>query len=184
VPAFGILDVWVLLDLDVTGGVSYYEKNTGILLYGLVYYYGGLYNYTFELFDTNAFVKTLTVSIPDSSNSWETASSESIYWTSTGFISTVKIELYKDGAFLMEIASSTLNDGAYAWSIPTTLDNSTQYQIKISDTADPLIFDFSDYFEITKPASVPGGIPGYNLLVLIGIIGVISIIIIKNRKKT
>ncbi|GAH32623.1 unnamed protein product, partial [marine sediment metagenome] len=36
------------------GGYLYFEKNTGLLVYGMVYYTGGLYNYTFELTDTNA----------------------------------------------------------------------------------------------------------------------------------
>jgi hypothetical protein len=183
IPGFGILDVWLLQDLTVPGGFARYEKSTGILLSGIFFYSNGLYNYTFELFNTNAFGKSLTITIPDSSSSWETDTSEFIYWTSTGLISGVKIELYKDGVYVMEITSDTLNDGVYSWAIPSTLDSSTLYQIKISDVADPSIFDFSDNFGIENPAIGPGRIPGYNFYILIGAIGLISVILVKNRLK-
>ena len=180
---YGTVDVWVLEDLTLPGGVAYYEKSTGILLNGTFFYQGGVFNYTFELINTNAFAKFLTVALPDSSSSCEAGTSEDICWTSRGLISSIKIELYKDGVYVMEITSDTLNDGVYNWSIPTTLTTSTQYQIKISDVADPSINDFSEYFEIK-------GIPSFNLYILIGVIGVIgligviSIILLKKRVKT
>ncbi|NVM18456.1 MAG: hypothetical protein HWN80_12130 [Candidatus Lokiarchaeota archaeon] len=150
-PGYGNVDAWVLEDLTLPGGVAYYEKSTGTLMNGTFFYNGGVYNYTFELINTNAFAKFLTVALPDSSSSWETVTSQYIYWESTGNIPDVKIELYKDDVFIMEITSETLNDGVYSWSIPATLTTSNQYQIKISDVTDPSISDFSEYFEIFSP---------------------------------
>ncbi|MFX1418820.1 MAG: CARDB domain-containing protein [Promethearchaeota archaeon] len=184
IPGLGSIEAWLLEDLTLPGAVAYYEKSRGILLSGTFIYLSGMYNYTFELVSTNAFGKTLTITTPNSYTSWETDTSQFIYWVSTGLISNIKIELYKDDAFVMEITGGTLNDGLYSWTIPSTLDSSTQYQIKISDLIDPSVYDFSDYFEINTPASGPEIIPGYNLFVLIGLIGVISVIIVKNRKKT
>jgi hypothetical protein len=182
-PSYGIVDVWVLEDLTLPGGVAYYEKNTGTLLNGTFFYSGGSYNYTFELLNTNVFTKFLNIVLPDVSSSCEMGTSENIYWTSRGLISSVKIDLYRDDVFVMEITSETLNDGVYSWSIPTTLTTSTQYQIKITDVGDPSVSDFSEYFEI-KTKTETGGIPGFNLFVLIGLIGVVSIILVKKRIKT
>ena len=94
---------------------------------------------------------SLSITTPDSSSSWETDTSQIIYWNSTGSISNVKIELYKDSVFELEIAANTTNDGEHFWAIPLGLTDSTQYQILISDVSNPATDDFSDYFEIFTP---------------------------------
>ncbi len=125
---------------------------------------------------------SINVTIPSTSNSWKIGTTHFINWTSTGIITDVKIELFKDDVFELEINSSTPNVGHFSWTIPSGLDDSTQYQIKISDVSDPSVYDFSDYFEIMRPASAgPPEIPGYNLYILIGIISVISVILVKKR---
>ncbi|KKK41964.1 hypothetical protein LCGC14_2419900, partial [marine sediment metagenome] len=48
----------------------------------------------------------------------------------------------------MEITSETANDGQYYWSLPSSLDISNKYQIKIIDVSNSSIYDFSDYFKI------------------------------------
>ncbi len=53
-PGFGLIDVWVLEDLTLPGGVAWYEKSTGILLNGTFYNSGGGIWYTFNFVDTNA----------------------------------------------------------------------------------------------------------------------------------
>jgi hypothetical protein len=45
--------VWILEDLNVSGGIAWYEKNTGILLNGTFYFNEGASNYKFELIETN-----------------------------------------------------------------------------------------------------------------------------------
>jgi len=126
--------------------------------------------------------RSITVTTPDSSSSWETGTSESVYWTSTGTIPNVKLELYLDGVYVMDIIASTPNDGEFVWEIPSELVGSDLYQIKIIDASDPTIYDYSDYFEIHRPSGEPG-IPGYNLYLLIGIISIISIILFKKQLK-
>lgn len=116
----------------------------------------------------------ITILYPISSSSWETGTSHSIFWTSTVIIYFVKIELYKPGMFEMEIISSTINDGEYSWTVPSHLADSDQYQIKITDTLNPTVYDFSDAFEIKRPSE--SRIPGYNLYIIMGVIGLISII--------
>ncbi|MFW9872922.1 MAG: CARDB domain-containing protein [Candidatus Thorarchaeota archaeon] len=181
IPGFGSVNAWVLEDLDGSGGIALYEKITGILLNGTFFFGGGAYNYSFELINTNAFVKSLTVAFPDSSSSCAGGTSEDICWTSQGLISNVKIELYKDDAFVMVISSNTPNDGVYAWAIPSNLATSDKYQIKISDVADPLISDFSEYFEIKSAGE--GEISGYNIIFFITMLGVFSLIVALRKRK-
>jgi len=152
-PGFGLIEVWELEDLTLPGGVVWYEKSTGILLNGTFYYNVGLNWYKFDFVDTNVEFTyyeplSLTITTPDSTSSWETGTFQSITWTSTGSISDVKIELYENDVFVMEIVASTLNVGEFSWLIPTTLVDSTQYQIKISDVVNPATDDFSEDFEI------------------------------------
>jgi hypothetical protein len=112
-------------------------------------YYQGYSNFleNVVLFNPDSFILTA----PDSSSEWETDASHNIYWESSGTISNVKLELYKNNMFVMEIISSTPNDGEYIWTIPAGLDDSTQYQIKISDFFKSSTFTFSEYFEIFNP---------------------------------
>ncbi|MFX1314189.1 MAG: Ser-Thr-rich GPI-anchored membrane family protein, partial [Promethearchaeota archaeon] len=111
-------------------------------------------------------------------------SSYNIYWNSTGTVSDVKIELYMGGVFEREIISSTSNNGVFYWTIPSDLDDSAQYQIKISAVSNPLINDFSDFFEIKSlPKKKQTTIPGYNLYLIIGAIYVVSMILFKKRIK-
>ncbi|MFX1480940.1 MAG: CARDB domain-containing protein, partial [Promethearchaeota archaeon] len=181
VPGVGSVDAWVLEDSDVSGGIAFYEKITGILLNGTFFFTGGANNYSFEILNTNAFVKSLTVAAPDSSSSCTAGTSEDICWTSRGLITNVKIELYKDDAFVMVISSNTPNDGVFAWAIPSNLAASTQYQIKISDVADPSISDFSEYFEIKSAGE--GGVSGYNIIFFITMLGVFSLIVAFRKRK-
>ncbi|MFX0133993.1 MAG: C25 family cysteine peptidase, partial [Candidatus Hodarchaeota archaeon] len=53
-PGVGIVEVWLLEDLE-TPGIAWYEKSTGILLDGTFYwdFMGYLYNYTFKFVDSN-----------------------------------------------------------------------------------------------------------------------------------
>lgn len=101
-----------------------------------------------------------------------------IVWKSNGSISNVKIDLYEEGTFVKTITNMTLNDGRYLWHIISNVKLSKNYQIKISDVAYPSVYAFSEqYFQLEGAR-----IPGYNLLIIIGIIS-ISIILLKNRLK-
>jgi len=96
------------------------------------------------------YTNSITVTTPDSTTSWQTGFSQNIYWTSTGYISNINIILYEDGDFISIIESNIQNEGSCSWTIPTTLDPSNLYQIKIVDSSDSGTFGWSDYFEIKK----------------------------------
>lgn len=146
-------------------------------------YYQGLDTSTNDFSIKFTLPDSLTVKTPQSSTSWETGSSYNIYWNSTGTISDVKIELYMNDVFEREIISSTSNDGLFYWTIPSDLEDSTQYQIKITAISNSLINDFSDFFEIKNPTKKKPEIPGYNLYFIIGLICIVSMILFKKRIK-
>jgi len=135
----------------------------------------------FEIFNPS-----LTVISPDSFSSWEVATSYIVEWTSIGTISNIRIELYKDNIFEWEIVSSTPNDGEYNWTVPSELDGSLEYQIKISAVSNPSIFDFSDDFEIWKPEPQDGDflIPLIIGLSIGGVVVAAVVILLVRRKKS
>jgi hypothetical protein len=113
-PDYGLVEVWVLEDLTVPGGIAWYEKSTGILLNSTFITISGQ-NYTLGFIDTNVeftyiVPPSLTTTTPDSTSSWETGTTQSITWTSTGSLSDVKIELYRNDIYILEIVASTPND--------------------------------------------------------------------------
>jgi len=124
--------------------------------------------------------KSFTIITPNISSSWECGTSQSISWSSTGIILNIKLELYRNDVFVMEIISSTANNGEVYWVVFSELASSDHYQIKIIDVSNASIFAYSDYFEIenTLPTEPPG-IPGYNVLFLIATLGSIMALIMK-----
>jgi len=132
----------------------------------------------FEILD----LRSITIVIPDSTTSWTMGDTEAINWTSTGIIANVKIELYAGGIFIMDIAASTPNDGTFDWTIPNTLVNYT-FVIRISDVLDATIFDDSEPFSISGITELPDEIPGYDLIILCGILLGVSFILVKRKRK-
>jgi len=140
-------------------------------------------SYTYDYSDFfEIYNPTITVTSPEGASSWQKGTEQVISWTSTGTIADVKIELYLDSTFVLELIASTPNDGSYSWSIPANLTSSTLYQVKISDASNPLVYDYSDDFEIFAPA-VGGGIPSYNIAILILSIAAVSTILLKKKFK-
>ena len=121
----------------------------------------------------------ITITSPIGSSSWEVNSSHYIYWESIGDISTVNIELYRDGIFEVDIILDVLNEGHYNWALPLSLDGAANYQIKITDGSDSSVYDYSEYFEILNNAdnSKVFSIPGYNPILLLIAAGGISVIL-------
>jgi hypothetical protein len=93
---------------------------------------------------------SITVQAPDGDEIWQRGRTKTIEWTSSGPVgSTVDIELYQGGVFFRSIATSTSNDGSFSWGIPTDIPPDIDYDIKITDSTDAGVFDFSDsYFTI------------------------------------
>ncbi|KKM02820.1 hypothetical protein LCGC14_1780620, partial [marine sediment metagenome] len=119
---------------------------------------------------------SLNITIPDAFTSWEVDTTHNIQWNSTGTISNVTIDLYRNGTFVATLAASTPNYGNYSWTLSSLLINSTLYHIRISDVLNSSIFNESAYFEIVNPiagddgTSGDDGTPGDDSMILIIII--------------
>jgi hypothetical protein len=92
---------------------------------------------------------SIEVTKPYAGISWAKGMIRRIKWTSTGTIGAkAKIDLYQAGSFLMNLKSSTNNDGKWKWTIPVSLTPASNYFIRVSAVADTTIFDNSDNFTI------------------------------------
>lgn len=98
--------------------------------------------------------RTLRVIRPNSSSSWWTNSSHNITWESTGEIASVRIVLFEGNTRIIGIIPSTPNDGTYLWKIPLTIPSGSNYNIKIVDTSDSNIVNFSKAFTINTTKSI------------------------------
>ncbi len=101
-------------------------------------------------FTINKPTYSLMVTTPDISTQWNTGTENIIYWSSTGtFEFSVNLDLYDSVTYLGTIAQNINKSiGSYSWRVPSSLQTSKNYRIRISNPGDTLIYDFSDYFTI------------------------------------
>jgi surface protein len=127
-------------------------------------------------------IKFITVVSPKAGSSWIPKQYYYIEWSSTSSISNVQIELYNNGELVMLIHSEIQNDGKNLWRIPSDLESSETYQIKIFDTSDPSVFGLSAEFEIINNEG--SSIPGYSSLFFVSVLGGIATLVMLNRRKS
>ena len=77
-----------------------------------------------------------------------------ISWESSQTSNTVDLILYKGDTELETITSSTLDDGKFIWEIPLGAYNGADYQMKVVDSSDSTIYDFTPYFSIYNKKSI------------------------------
>jgi peptide/nickel transport system substrate-binding protein len=185
-PGVGPIGVWELEDLAYPGGVVWYEKSTGILLNGTFVYGGGSTSYEFDFIDTNAPIETVAGDLPGdfilSSNagspdsdgnfdlSWTSSSNADSYsvYRYSGLITEINesLSLLADEIAVLNMALNNYADGTYYFIIVAHNTYGDTLSNCISVT-------------VEKPVTPPG-IPGYNGLLIIAVIGV-SIALIANR---
>ncbi|MEE9378371.1 MAG: DNRLRE domain-containing protein [Candidatus Lokiarchaeia archaeon] len=131
----------------------------------------------------------ITVTSPTSSDEWDDFTYYTIRWTSQGSIEDVIIQLYKGTTFIEDITYTyTDNDGEHEFYVSSSENyEGEDYRIKIMDYDDSRVYDYSDYFAINKEPELPiigdRRISGYNLIITISGIALISLILIKKLKQ-
>jgi hypothetical protein len=85
----------------------------------------------------------ITVTAPNGGENWIKGTQNVITWTSD-VIGNVRISLLKNGSQYSLIAASVPNTGTFNWMIPNGLLVGTDYKVKVSSVANPLIYDLSD----------------------------------------
>ncbi len=99
----------------------------------------------------------ITVLVPNGGETWSVGSNEEISWASSGDIANVNIEYSKDD-FASDVNLIVWNEpnvGSFLWeNIPN--DPTTNATVRVTSTANPLIFDISDGpFTIVAPDCAP-----------------------------
>lgn len=86
----------------------------------------------------------ITVLSPTSASLWVARTTETIRWSTSPAVthseatllpqalSSVKIDLYEDGAFKTGIVSSTANSGQFEWTIPREAGGGREYRVRVS----------------------------------------------------
>jgi len=87
--------------------------------------------------------RSITITTPHGGETWYKGEHHTILWDSEFIGSFVDIELYENGAFVASLSLSETNDGEYTWSIPSSLNSSSQYAIKVSSTTYEDVYGFS-----------------------------------------
>ncbi len=96
----------------------------------------------------------ITVLNPNGGETLIAGVENSIIW-SDNILSSVKIELYKGGAFYSTIVDTTPSNGYYPWNIPNNIPGGNNYKIKIISLASSNDYDFSDdNFSIDNPIGI------------------------------
>ena len=94
----------------------------------------------------------ITVTDPNGGETLDVGSEFDITWESNSS-SNVSIKLYVNSTFNSTIAANTINDGSYAWNIPSSIASGSNYKIKITSNTNSSVYDFSDgTFSILSPS--------------------------------
>ncbi|MHA2029649.1 MAG: Ser-Thr-rich GPI-anchored membrane family protein, partial [Candidatus Kariarchaeaceae archaeon] len=106
---------------------------------------GGIFDFSDADFTLS---NKVIVTIPNGGESWQQGTTHTISW-SDNLNDNVKIELFKAGVFDSEITSSTPSNGSFQWNIPINVAPGTDYKVKVTNSDNASVFDFSDAnFEI------------------------------------
>lgn len=99
----------------------------------------------------------VTITSPNSGETWCAGSTQTITWTQGG-ITNLKLQLSTDGGTSWGttiIASTSASTGSYSWTIPTSQAAGTTYRVRAVNTADTTIADASNAnFTIRARASL------------------------------
>ncbi len=86
---------------------------------------------------------TVTVTSPNGGETWSVGASQTITWSTTGAIASVKIDYSTDnGSSWIPVIASTANDGSHPWTVPNT--PASTCRVRVSDAANAATSDTSN----------------------------------------
>lgn len=96
-------------------------------------------------------VPQIAVTSPAAGARWLRGTTQTIGWSTSGPQSgTVKIQLFQGTTKILDVTTSTENDGAYDWAIPGKLAPRSDYAVRIT-TTDREVKGSSAKFSVVKP---------------------------------
>ena len=103
--------------------------------------------------------QSVTLTSPNGNESWHQGASQPITWMAKGLSGEVTIDLYRNGSFLLNIGTTTVDSGSLDWNIPFDLYVSDDYQVRIFQGTTE---DYSDNnFSVVSQVSF-WGFPDFN----------------------
>ncbi len=184
-PGFGPISIWELEDVDGSGGIAWYEKNSGVLLNGTFFIGGGPINYSMSLYDTNAnFGYLLPYSFTLSTNATD-PDIDGIFdleWTNSVFAEDYSI--YEYSSYISEINGSLTPIALDTTNMTKHLSGYSTgdyYFIAVAENMAGLTLSNCVQITVSLPSS-GGGIPGYSVFFLILAGLSISMIMLKKWK--
>ncbi|MCX8036948.1 MAG: GPI anchored serine-threonine rich family protein [Candidatus Sumerlaeia bacterium] len=95
---------------------------------------------------------------PNGSERVQRGSLQVISWRYNGLPNTdARVELYRSGQLVDQIARVMMADGSVRWAVPRSLPSGRDYKIKITSLFDPTVFDWSDGFFFIEPDAAVNG---------------------------
>ena len=96
-------------------------------------------------------VERIVVNSPVKGDIYKPGEIVQINWvTSNSSISYISIYLYRKSILKRTIANSLVNQGSYTWHIPHVIDYSNHYTVKVVNSNNPEVFNYSGQFGILK----------------------------------
>ena len=96
-------------------------------------------------------VEKIVASSPVKGDIYEPGEAVQIKWiTSNSSISYIDKYLYRKSVLKRAIANSFVNQGSYTWHIHHVIDYSNHYTVKIVNSNNPEVFNYSGQFGILK----------------------------------
>jgi len=100
----------------------------------------------YDFSDKNfSIIESVTVTSPNGGEILTIGAANNITWTSSVDLGpSLRITLYKEGAYYSTITNDTANSGSYSWTIPPNVEPGDDYKIKITSNSNNASYDFSD----------------------------------------
>ena len=96
-------------------------------------------------------VEKIIVTSPERGDFYAPGDLIEIKWlTSFSSVRKLKILLYRKSSLQRTIIENIQNTGSYFWRIPDVIDNSVHYIIKVVNSNNPEVFNYSGQFGILK----------------------------------
>lgn len=168
------------IPLDISPGTGYYiaiMDNTDTSIFGI----SDEFAITASGGETEGSIFFIA---PTEVSTWKTGAEYVISWNSDLELGTLTISLYKGGEFHSEITSGVSgSDTNYHWTIPTSLAEGNDYQIKIVDSTNTAIWGITKEFRIIKGEDSGSGFtPGFELAIAIA--GIAVIVLQRKKQKS
>ncbi|MFX1281389.1 MAG: CARDB domain-containing protein, partial [Promethearchaeota archaeon] len=181
-PGYGSVNVWELEDLTYPGGFAWYEKTSGILLNSTFFFFtGGIYNYSFELTETNVleegdvppgdFILLTNAGNPDIDGEF------TLVWSDSEGALTYSVYEYSRVITVINESLNLLSTGITGNTIPLSgYSTGTYYFTVVAENNSGVTLSNCIGITVEKPKRRSHGIPSYNLLLLVALISTVNLI--------